>query len=253
MVQVGSYCVYKHTFPNGKCYIGITNQKPHRRWANGGGYYRQKLLHKAIVKYGWDNITHEVLCTNLTKKEAEQKEIELIAHYKSNDTRYGYNLTKGGATHETVTEETKEKISQKLKNRKLKPLSDEAKQKISEKNKGRKVSTKTRQKISEHNKGRKLTEEWKQKISKANKGKIRTEEHKNNLSKSNKGKPKDKLKKPVEQWDLNGTLIKTYNSLTEAEKETGVPKAKICRVCKGGRKTSGGYVWKYGGDINGRA
>lgn len=30
------YCIYKHTFPNNKIYIGITAQNPARRWANGG-------------------------------------------------------------------------------------------------------------------------------------------------------------------------------------------------------------------------
>lgn len=29
------YTVYKHTTPSGKVYIGITGQKPERRWQNG--------------------------------------------------------------------------------------------------------------------------------------------------------------------------------------------------------------------------
>ena len=33
---------------------------------------------------------------NLTKEEAEQKEIELISKYKTNDKRYGYNIADGG-------------------------------------------------------------------------------------------------------------------------------------------------------------
>ena len=32
------YYVYKHTFPNNKVYIGITKQKPIRRWKNGTNY-----------------------------------------------------------------------------------------------------------------------------------------------------------------------------------------------------------------------
>lgn len=28
----GSYTVYKHTSPSGKCYIGITLTKPEYRW-----------------------------------------------------------------------------------------------------------------------------------------------------------------------------------------------------------------------------
>ena len=40
-----NYCVYKHTSPSGKSYIGITNQRPERRWR--GGYvwrYEREVL-----------------------------------------------------------------------------------------------------------------------------------------------------------------------------------------------------------------
>ena len=33
-----TYCVYIHTAPNGKMYIGQTSQKPEARWNNGRGY-----------------------------------------------------------------------------------------------------------------------------------------------------------------------------------------------------------------------
>jgi hypothetical protein len=35
-----SWCIYKHTSPTGKCYIGQTKQTPDRRWRNGLGYTR---------------------------------------------------------------------------------------------------------------------------------------------------------------------------------------------------------------------
>ena len=40
------YSVYKHTFPNGKVYIGITKQNPLKRWRNGTGYKGQPDLTK---------------------------------------------------------------------------------------------------------------------------------------------------------------------------------------------------------------
>lgn len=91
-----SYCVYKHTSPSGKVYIGITMKNPLKRWANGLGYCRQSYFFNAILKYGWDNFTHEILYTGLTKEEACQKEIELIALYRSNQRKYGYNISSGG-------------------------------------------------------------------------------------------------------------------------------------------------------------
>lgn len=102
-----NYYVYKHTFPNGKVYIGITSLKPEYRWNNGKGYlkktkddkYDQPLIAYAINKYGWDNIEHEILFKGLSKKAAELKEIELISQYKSDNREFGYNLEKGGNIH----------------------------------------------------------------------------------------------------------------------------------------------------------
>ena len=68
------YCVYKHTFPNGKIYIGVTSINPLRRWENGFGYRKQTVMFRAICKYGWDNIQHEILFDGLAKEEACQKE-----------------------------------------------------------------------------------------------------------------------------------------------------------------------------------
>ena len=132
-----NYIVQKHTTPNGKVYIGITNQTPQRRWSNGSGYYRQKLFNNAIEKYGWENIKHEILFDGLTKEQAEQKEIYLIALYKSNQREYGYNIAKGGNVP-YMSELAKEKISKSNKGKipwiKGKHHTDETKRKISESN-----------------------------------------------------------------------------------------------------------------------
>ena len=50
-------------------------------------------------------------------------------------------------------------------------------------------------------------------------------------------------KKAVEQYDKNGKFIKAYDSISEAEKETGVK--NIFNGCSGKRKSSGGFVWNY--------
>ena len=62
-----NYSVYKHICPNGKVYIGITMQNPKKRWKNGAGYKNNKYFWNSIVKYGWDNICHDILYENLTK------------------------------------------------------------------------------------------------------------------------------------------------------------------------------------------
>lgn len=90
------FSVYMHTAPNGKVYIGITSQPPEVRWKHGHGYSRNKLFYRAIVKYGWDNFKHEVLIHGLSKEDAKQFEVAMIALYKSNNPAYGYNITEGG-------------------------------------------------------------------------------------------------------------------------------------------------------------
>ena len=51
----GDWIVYQHISPNGKSYIGITQQDPEKRWQNGKGYTGQKKFYNAIKKYGWDS------------------------------------------------------------------------------------------------------------------------------------------------------------------------------------------------------
>lgn len=113
-MQERNYCVYKHTAPNGKMYIGITCQEPEKRWDSGYGYYKNEHFFNAIKKYGWDNFIHEILVIGLTKEEACQKEIELIAFYKSNQREFGYNKSPGGSAPfkgRHLSEDTKRKMS----------------------------------------------------------------------------------------------------------------------------------------------
>ena len=85
--------VYKHTFPNGKVYIGIADDY-YSRWNNGCGYKDNAPMYEDIKKYGWNGITHEILKECDTRKEAEQLEQRLIIAYRSEDFTYGYNRTK---------------------------------------------------------------------------------------------------------------------------------------------------------------
>lgn len=110
------YKVYKHTFPNGKVYIGVTRQKLWKRWYSGKGYHNNALMLEAVAEYGWSNVQHEVLYSGLTKEEALAKEKDLISFYKSDQMEYGYNICHGefrnGIKH---TDATKMKISESRK------------------------------------------------------------------------------------------------------------------------------------------
>lgn len=99
-----TWCVYMHTFPNKKKYIGITCRSPVVRWGKtGSGYRDQKLMWNAIQEFGWDNIKHEILFYDLSEEEAKLKEEELITKYKTSLSDYGYNvLSKDSKNYDEV-------------------------------------------------------------------------------------------------------------------------------------------------------
>jgi hypothetical protein len=72
------------------------------------------------------------------------------------------------------------------------------------------------------------------------------------ISNSKKGKKinSTNMLVKVDQFDLNGKYIKTFDGIKMAEIETNA--SHITHVCKNKRKTSGGFIWKYtsmkGGD-----
>ena len=186
------YTVYMHIALNNKKYIGITCKNPKYRWNNGKGYKPNKHFYNAILKYGWNNIKHLIICSNLSKKDACDLEMQMIKMYKSNDIKYGYNQSLGGEN-------------------------------------------------TAYGCRWKLTEETKRKLSKIKKGKPTW----------NKGKHcwSDEQKKRIgEKQNRKVICIETkivFQSLNEAEKITGVKYQGISRVCRGGRKTAGGYHWEY--------
>lgn len=138
-----TYIIYKHVSPSGKVYIGQTNQIPELRFRNGEGYRSSKKFYNAILKYGWNNFTHEVVYSNLNKQAADKLEKELI--HKYNSIEDGYNLKEGGSRGELSTESLA-KMSKSLK----RGYSEfpERREKIRNKALGRKMPKDTRCKIS---------------------------------------------------------------------------------------------------------
>lgn len=54
----------------------------------------------------------------------------------------------------------------------------------------------------------------------------------------------------VNQYDMNGNYIKTYESISDAGRAVGVDYSAIIRVCKGKQQHSMGYKWKYAEEDN---
>lgn len=225
------YTVYMHITPSNKKYIGITKQIPYKRWLNGKGYQKQSYFHNAILKYGWDNIRHEILFTDLTKEQAEEKEILLIALYKSNNRKYGYNVENGGNVNK---------------------VSDETKLKLHNANIGKHHTKETCKKLSMLEKTRWQNDEYRQNQVNKRLGKEPWNKGKTTPASTREKQRQAKLNKYVgaNHWNskkiINLDTLKIYNSIGLIAKEFNLKNGShIVDVCKGKRKTAYGYHWQY--------
>lgn len=80
------YIVYLHiNKTNNKVYVGITSMAVNNRWREGKGYIKCEIMNRAILKYGWNNFEHIILCK--TSKDSPlfgkaPSENTLLAHRK---------------------------------------------------------------------------------------------------------------------------------------------------------------------------
>lgn len=199
------FTVYKHICPNGKVYIGITSKPLKERWQNGKAYKSNAHFWNAITKYGWDNIKHEILFEGLTKEEAEQKEIALIAQHKSNLPERGYNRSTGG---ECSAKGCK--------------WSEEHNKKTSDTLKGHFVSEATREKIK---RARRL--------------------QKTIINPPVLRGSKNPKAKQIIQKDIFGETIAIYETVRLAAQCVGVCHQSISDCCRGKLKSVKGFVFCY--------
>lgn len=124
------YTIYQHIFPNGKRYVGLTRTSVEKRWGYNGYKYKTQFVGRAIEKYGWENIKHEIICECDNKDDAEELERIFVRYYETTDPQYGYNVLPGG---DVGTNHATPDMRKKLGNgKKGVKLSDEHRRKISE-------------------------------------------------------------------------------------------------------------------------
>lgn len=253
---MSNYVVYKHTSPSGKVYIGMTKQLAEKRWQYGLGYRTQPKFYRAIQKYGWENIQHEVMFSDLSFEEAEQKERELIERYHSCDNRFGYNVERGGNAQKGMSEETRNKLrkanttpeslTRLAKQNRQRWSNPEEHTKASERvlgsnnpMYGRKIPESQRQAMIE---GIRRSEKVRNRFGEKNSfyGKRHTDETKSKISTTRTGAKNWRAQKVlcVETEDV-------YPCVKDAWRETGIHFSNISKVCLGKAVTAGGYHWKY--------
>ena len=231
--------IYGIRSPKLKEYIGQTiNDNVNVRW-NYEKKHPHCVLKSVFEKYGIDK------CEFFTIMEISQETHgdgwrdylnmyeKLYIKERNTLAPNGYNLMTGGG-NSLHSDESKQKMSVAKMG---KTLSDETKKKLRDINMGKTLSDETKQKMSDAQMGKTHSDESKQKMSDAQMGKTLSDETKKKISDA-------KPKKTVEQWD-GDVLKKIYPSMHEAEIQTQIYRGSISQVCKGMRKTAGGYTWKY--------
>lgn len=202
-------CVYLHINKvNGKIYVGQTRKTPKARWQNGTGYRTQTHFWASICKYGWDNFEHRIVASDLTQREANLIEKMLIERLDAMNPEKGYNKDSGGNGRRFVSEETRRKIS----------LSH-----IGEKNPMY---------------GKQMSEENK---------KIRSERWKGSKNPiiGKTGKDAHHITPVYKRDKETNEIICKYDTIQQAEDDTGASHGNIVRCCTEDRKTAAGFRWSY--------
>ena len=219
------YYVYIHLFPNGKRYVGLTEREVNQRWRNGKAYKGQKVVYNAILKYGWDNISHQVFECDT---EAEMKYLEryLIRFYNTTDHQYGYNVSSGGEYAHSG------------------------------------VPSKYRKPVDQYDKQGNFIKTWESLTAVEKELNYDISSIINCIKKRRKtaynyywvysGEVPEintyRTHRKVRQYDLNGNFIAEYKNATEAAKGLGRSKTPIIDCCNKKCKTALGFIFVYEND-----
>lgn len=120
---------------NGKKYVGQSVNGRETRWA--GHRAAAKLgvknpLYNAMRCYGEENFTLELIEEVLTPIEANEREDFWIAHHKTLDRQFGYNLMTGGSLERVYGEETLQKMREAKLGKPVGPFTEEHRVRMSE-------------------------------------------------------------------------------------------------------------------------
>jgi len=225
------YCIANKL--DGKQYIGQTTRSVHRRWKEHINDSKDLInnpyvLYKAMNKHGLNNFTIKTLIKirnisfNNLCSELNYYEEFYIDKYKTLCPK-GYNLSKGGDNHYNINV--------------LKPVYQFN------------INGEYINYFNSISEASSITGIDGSNIVKVCRKKARSTgnfiwSYSNNIN-IDDYKRRNTLCKPVCQYNLNGELINTYNSLKEAEISTNAKVPNIIEVCNGNKFSVKGFVWRY--------
>lgn len=275
--------VYCHVFPNGKKYVGITGQTPEARWGTDGRNYKGQKVYNAIEKYGWNNIKHIILKDSLTEEQACHYEQLYIKSLNSHISKNGYNCSWGGEgstkyAHELIYKKWRMGMS-------IKAIAQQEGCNvctvsrilhgygITEEELFKKTNAAQSKKVNQYTIDGHYVATYDSTRAAASAMGIspnRSNEISIGCKDSNAIRlgyrwrwyngetndlPANQLKRydgsaearKIGQYSKEGQLLAVFQSLTEAAQtiESKAARASIADCCRGGRKTSYGFIWKF--------
>lgn len=210
---------------NHKIYIGQSTQleeryKQHKSKSNTV----DKRFYDAVRKYGWDNFSYEIL-EYCQPEELNDREVYYVSYYDSYNN--GYNATPGG---DNIGKHASISVQQySLSGKFIKEYNS-----MKEASKATGVSVNMLTRCCKGRTNHAGLYQWKYTNDKEKEIKYIKQE---NVCLRNR---------KILQYNLNGELIRIYDTLEEASKLTNTSKSLITNNCK--RKhsnTANGYVWRY--------
>lgn len=226
------YLVYKYTSPSGGVYIGQTHNSIEYRAGNSEGRmyaildkrtgeFKQPAIANAILKYGFDNFTKEIVSSGLTSDEADELEIKLIKEAKENGECY--NIASGGKGVPGTKEHRVKQYTLSGEYIKTWDSIKEAEEFLNIKHAGANIVA-----CCQKKKRRAYGYIW------------RYDEDKDVSI-----KPLTPYRHPVCQYTKEGEFIAMYSTLKEAQEATGIRDTCIGNNLNGWSKSAGGYIWKF--------
>jgi len=189
-----------------KIYIGQTVGSLSNRWASHCTPKSScRRLSRSIAKHGKENFKVEIICRCYSIEEMNHREQYYIRLFRSMSPN-GYNLMTGGSNSKSSLETTRKRVASLKKHW--------------ESHSRPSVSLETRQKISKATKGVKRSEETRRRMG-------------------------VKSRVPVYQYSMSGIFIQEFSSSSTAKKELGIGNEEIGKVCRGKKRSAGGYQWRF--------
>lgn len=231
---------------NGKKYIGQKKYDKNGKWKKylGSGI----ALKNAIIKYGIENFSKEIIEECETKELLDEREIYWITFYNASKDDLFYNIASGGDGGNVVLGYTEEEYIA-FQNKRLKAVNLGRKQ--GEESGVSKLTEKQVLDIIERLKNNDFHPDIARdyNVSTCTIDDIRCHKTWKYLTKDivfdDVSTRTRKIGKSVDVYDLNGFFIGVYKNARDVNEKLGIPFRNVSQVCNGQKRQSHGYICRF--------